>query len=97
MCIRDRIIIGSIFLHIPLGAGNFEVLWAVNERGFTSSEYNSLFGIFFIIGGSIGAVMGGVLSDKLSYQLDTSAVSYDSMDGSRFHVTQIFNELRFFP
>ena len=42
------IIIGSIFLHIPLGAGNFEVLWAVNEREFTSSEYNSLFGIFFI-------------------------------------------------
>ena len=37
------------------------------------------------------------LSDKLSYQLDTSAVSYDSMEGSPFHVTQIFNELRFFP
>ena len=46
------VIIGSIFLHIPLGAGNFEVLWAVNERGFSSSEYNSLFGIFFILGGS---------------------------------------------
>ena len=41
------VIIGSIFLHIPLGAGNFEVLWAVNERGFTASSYNSLFGIFF--------------------------------------------------
>ena len=37
------------------------------------------------------------LSEKLSYQLDTSAVSYDSMEGSPFHVTQIFNELRFFP
>ena len=37
------------------------------------------------------------LSEKISYQLDTSAVSYDSMEGSPFHVTQIFNELRFFP
>ena len=35
------------------------------------------------------------LSDKLNYQLDTSAVSYDSVEGSPFHVTQIFNELRF--
>ena len=33
------VIIGSIFLHIPLGAGNFEVLWAVQEREFTASSY----------------------------------------------------------
>ena len=70
------IIVGSIFLHIPLGAGNFEVLWAVNERGFTSSEYNSLFGIFFIVGGSIGAVLGGVLSDKLNHLFKNGVMSF---------------------
>lgn len=37
------------------------------------------------------------VSDKLGYQLDTTALSYDSMDGSPVHVTQIFNELRFYP
>ena len=70
------VIIGSIFLHIPLGAGNFEVLWAVNERGFSSSEYNSLFGIFFILGGSIGAILGGVLSDKLSHYFKGGVMSF---------------------
>ena len=37
------------------------------------------------------------LSEKLSYQLDTSSVSYDQIEGSPFHATQIFNELRFYP
>ena len=37
------------------------------------------------------------LSDKFSYQLDTNAVSYDSMEGSPFHSTQIFNEIRYYP
>ena len=70
------VIVGSIFLHIPLGAGNFEVLWAVNERGFSSSEYNSLFGIFFILGGSVGAILGGVLSDKLSHYFKGGVMSF---------------------
>lgn len=37
------------------------------------------------------------ISEMLGYQLDTNAISYDSMDGSPIHVTQIFNELRFYP
>jgi hypothetical protein len=37
------------------------------------------------------------LSEKLSYQLDTSASFYDNIEGSPFHTSQIFNELRFYP
>ena len=37
------------------------------------------------------------LSENLSYQLDTSSVSYDQIEGSPFHATQIFNELRYYP
>ncbi|SVC42390.1 uncharacterized protein METZ01_LOCUS295244, partial [marine metagenome] len=37
------------------------------------------------------------LSEKLSYQLDTSASFYDNVESSPFHTTQIFNELRFYP
>ena len=37
------------------------------------------------------------ISDRLGYQLDTSASFYDNIEGSPFHMTQIFNELRFYP
>jgi MFS family permease len=70
------VIIGSIFLHIPLGAGNFEVLWAVNERGFTASSYNSLFGFLFILGGTIGALAGGILSDRLSHYFKGGVMTF---------------------
>ena len=37
------------------------------------------------------------LSERFGYQLDTSASFYDNIEGSPFHMTQIFNELRFYP
>ena len=37
------------------------------------------------------------LSEKLGYQLDTSASFYDNIEGSPFHMTQIFNEFRYYP
>ena len=37
------------------------------------------------------------LSEKFGYQLDTSASFYDNIEGSPFHMTQIFNEIRFYP
>ncbi len=36
-------------------------------------------------------------NNNFSYQLDTSAVFYDSVEGSPFHTTQIFNEIRYYP
>ena len=37
------------------------------------------------------------LSEKLGYQLDTSASFYDNVEGSPFHTVQVFNELRYYP
>jgi len=37
------------------------------------------------------------LSEKLGYQLDTSATFFDDIEGSPFQTTQIFNELRYYP
>ena len=37
------------------------------------------------------------LSDKLGFQLDTSASFYNDIEGSPFHMTQIFNEFRYYP
>jgi hypothetical protein len=37
------------------------------------------------------------LSEKISYQLDTSATFFDNIEGSPFQTTQIFNEIRYYP
>ena len=37
------------------------------------------------------------ISEKLGYQLDTSATFFDNVEGSPFQTTQIFNELRYYP
>ena len=37
------------------------------------------------------------ISEKFGYQLDTSASFYNNIEGSPFHMTQIFNEIRFYP
>ena len=36
------------------------------------------------------------LSEKIGYQLDTSASFYNDIEGSPFHMTQIFNEFRYY-
>lgn len=37
------------------------------------------------------------INESFGYQLDTSASFWDSIDGSPFQFTQIFNELRYYP
>ena len=37
------------------------------------------------------------LSEKIGYQLDTSATFFDNIEGSPFQTTQIFNESRYYP
>ena len=37
------------------------------------------------------------LSDKIGFQLDTSATFFDNIEGSPFQTTQIFNEIRYYP
>ena len=37
------------------------------------------------------------LSEKLGYQLDTSASFFDNIEGSPFQTIQIFNEIRYYP
>lgn len=73
--------------------------------GFINAQNDSLFNNKVEIKFNIPAALAMIpnigievrLSDKFGYQLDTSAVSYDSMEGSPFHTTQIFNEIRYYP
>jgi len=55
--------LGAIFLHVPIGAANFSQLWLVRERGFEASEIATLYGILFIIFGTLGTLLGGFLGD----------------------------------
>ncbi len=55
--------LGAIFLHIPLGAGNFVMVWMERERGFELAEIQSLYGLIYIICGTAGTFSGGILSD----------------------------------
>jgi len=55
--------LGAIFLHIPIGSANFSQLWLVRERGFEASEIATLYGILFIVFGTLGTLLGGVVGD----------------------------------
>jgi len=55
--------LGAIFLHIPLGAGNFVMVWMERERGFELAEIQSLYGLIYIVFGTAGTFLGGFLSD----------------------------------
>ena len=55
--------IGAVFMHLPIGAAQFVTLWLVRERGFDAAEITLLYGILFIIFGTLGAFIGGFASD----------------------------------
>ena len=54
---------GAVFMHLPIGAAQFVQLWLVRERGFESSEIATVYGGLFIVFGTLGAFIGGMLSD----------------------------------
>jgi len=55
--------LGAVLFHIPIGSGQFAILWLVRERGFDETDITGLYGFLFIILGTIGALCGGFLSD----------------------------------
>jgi MFS family permease len=55
--------IGAVFLHIPLGAGQFAIVWLERERGFGIGEISATYGLIYITFGTAGTFLGGILSD----------------------------------
>ena len=55
--------IGAVFLHIPLGAGQFAIVWLERERGFGIGEISATYGLIYIVFGTLGTFLGGILSD----------------------------------
>ena len=56
------ILLGSIAIHIPIGAGAFNMIWMQSERGFDESVA-ILYGVYSTIFMTIGMLSGGLLSD----------------------------------
>jgi MFS family permease len=57
------IMLGAVMLHIPIGAGTFSIPWLITERGFEQGYITALYGIIFLIFGTIGTLFGGAMSD----------------------------------
>ena len=55
--------LGAVFLHLPLGAGQFAIVWLERERGFGVGEISATYGLIYIIYGTAGTFLGGMLSD----------------------------------
>ena len=55
--------LGAIFLHLPISAGSFAMLWLVRERGFAEAEIQVLYGILLFVFGALGSIVSGYLSD----------------------------------
>ncbi|MBT3671463.1 MAG: MFS transporter [Porticoccaceae bacterium] len=55
--------IGAVFLHIPMGAGQFAIVWLERERGFGLGEISATYGLIYIVFGTAGTFLGGILSD----------------------------------
>ena len=77
------------------------ILFSVILNAQTDSLFNSKAEIKFNLASALLLVPNiGIevqLSEKFGYQLDTSASFIDNLEGSPFHSTQIFNELRYYP
>ena len=69
----------------------FIILFSTNLNSQTELKFNLASAPFLVP--NIGIEVQ--LSERFGYQLDTSASFYDNIEGSPFHMTQIFNEIRF--
>lgn len=56
-------IIGGVSVHLAVGAGQFDQLWFVLERGYDKSEIAILTGVVTVFGGIAGNVFGGFAGD----------------------------------
>lgn len=54
---------GTAFMFFSQGAGVLDLLWWVKERGYAPVEAQRLIGLMFLVGGVLGAVLGGLGSD----------------------------------
>jgi MFS transporter, Spinster family, sphingosine-1-phosphate transporter len=56
-------IFGGVALHFSVGAASFDQLWFVQERGFERAEIAKIAGLFIVVAGIAGNLVGGLVGD----------------------------------
>jgi len=56
------ILAGTLY-HIVLGAAQFDVIWAVEDKGFNANSFAQINGWIFVFFGVLGSLFGGIVSD----------------------------------
>ena len=56
------VIAGTLY-HVVLGAAQFEVIWAVADKGFNPNTFGQINGWIFVVFGVLGSLFGGIASD----------------------------------
>ena len=59
-------IIGFVLIHFAFAGLSFVQLWLVRERGFDAASIAKQMGTFQIVFGTLGAVLGGMASDRFA-------------------------------
>lgn len=57
--------LGGVFVIFAQGALVLDQVWLVNERGFEIARAQNITGLLFLVGGTIGAIFGGIGGDLL--------------------------------
>lgn len=56
-------LLATTVLLFAIGGGILDLLWWVRERNYSAPEAQKILGLVFLVGGSLGAVLGGVGAD----------------------------------
>lgn len=56
-------VVGGVFLHVAIGAAQFDQLWFTAERGFERAEIARLTGFITVAVGIVGSLFGGFAGD----------------------------------
>ena len=62
-------IIGFVLVHLVFASLSFTQLWLVNERGMNAAGIATRIGALQLLFGTLGAVVGGVMGDRLAGKL----------------------------
>ncbi len=57
------LMVGAIFMHLPVGGAQHVMNWMTRERGFDLNEILTIYGLGFLVFGIIGSLIGGLTSD----------------------------------
>ncbi|MGF6935514.1 putative MFS family arabinose efflux permease [Paraburkholderia sp. UCT70] len=70
------VIVGFVLVHLVFASFSFSQLWLVNERGMNAAGIATRTGALQLVFGTLGAVMGGVMGDRVASKLRGGHASF---------------------